>query len=339
MDNSILINSIMTALSKDFDAEQLQKIEYVLISKLAGYRIEKECTDLSTCTSKYVQWGKEYLVAEKLRGRADGTIKNYQLRIEDFLRNLTKPLELYTDKDIMMYLYRYEARKPNTSLSTIDHIRRVISGFLKWCVAEQYLSCDITYNLKKIKYTPAERKPVSDDDIVRMKEACETTREKLIVALLYESGVRVSELTGIRVSDINFNFSSIDIIGKGGKRRTVFFSHESLFYIRKYIQERGEDGNPYLIAPISEKYHHGEIKPIGGQSIRSSLDLIAKRAGIDGKVTPHRLRHSFATDYIARGGNVVNLQKLLGHSKMDTTMIYTEISTDELREDYKKRIV
>lgn len=269
-----------------------------------------------------------------MNGLSDGTCHQYALRIQDFLQHLTKPLEEYTALDIQYYLYSYQKRS-GVKNRTLNTIRGEIATFFRWLASKQYIDRDPTIGMKKIKYQAAPRVPLSDDELVQLKNACKSARDKLLVSLLYETGCRVSEVTHIKLADVDMGHKSITVTGKGNKTRTVFFQANTKYLIEEYLKARRNPDSPYL---FTSNHTAKEIGPLSKDSLEREMRILCKDAGLEVHCTPHTLRHTYATDMLKRGADITHIQKLLGHSSVDTTMIYADVSMDDCEADYRKRI-
>ena len=157
-------------------------------------------------------------------------------------------------------------------------------------------------------------------------------RDALILELLYSTGVRVSELVNICISDINFNKKEIKIFGKGSKERIVLYGNTCSNLLDEYINKSrnelySEYSNDYLL--LTKKG-----RKINQREIRTIIDNIVREAGLKIHISPHVLRHTFATDLLNNGADLRSVQELLGHESLSTTTIYTHISNERLRNVY-----
>ena len=151
-------------------------------------------------------------------------------------------------------------------------------------------------------------------------------RDELIIELLYATGVRVSELVNIRIKDIDFKEKSIRIFGKGKKERIVLFGEKALELINKYLDNRNNNSEFLILNARGNK--------ITDRGIRVVLDKNVKKSGVKTHVTPHTIRHTFATHMLNEGANLVTVQELLGHENLATTQLYTHVSNERLRKVY-----
>lgn len=165
-------------------------------------------------------------------------------------------------------------------------------------------------------------------------------RNKLIIYLLYGTGMRISELIGVKLSQVHFDTSFIDVQGKGGKARMVPVPHEILGLLKNYLEtvhpiftQNGKRQTDYLF-PI---FYSGKLKAITRQAVWSMLKELCKKSGIDRSIYPHQLRHSLATHLLKGGVDLRSLQLLLGHENLATVQIYTHVETSYLRSIYDKK--
>lgn len=330
-----VIDHILVNIAPKFSQSDLKLIHDAMVKEFSKYSFEVKSTAIVPYDNKYVDWVKAYLATCKIDGLAERTIQQYAYRLRDFLDHLTKPLEEYTDMDFQYYLFDLQKRT-GCGNRTLDTARGEVAAFFKWAHAKQYIERNPADAVRSIKYQKKPRVPLNDDELVRLQKACETPRDKLIVSLLYETGCRVSEVCHIRISDIDLEHKSIVVTGKGNKIRTVFFQAETKYLIQEYLKSRKDADSPYLFTGACHRTNAD--RPLTPATIERAVGRLAKAAGLKVHCTPHTLRHTYATDMLKRGGDITHIQKLLGHSSTDTTMIYANVNMDDCEADYRKRI-
>lgn len=262
----------------------------------------------------------DVFIDEKRLSSSPNTIKQYGTILRNFQKNLGKPCDQATRAEVIRYLnlLMFEKKRSRT---TVSNILSVLKSFYAFMVENEYLSSNPTKginNIKPDKKAPVYLTPVEINDLFN---TAIDSRDNLIVKMLYATGVRVSELVNIKKRDVDLERNTIKVFGKGSKERIVLIP-------------RGLTEEIYLFA--------GNIReddllfPLTPRTIQRDIKVLAVRAGIQKKVTPHKLRHSFATHMLQNGGNVVAIQKLLGHTSLNTTQIYTHYSVDELKDMYDR---
>jgi site-specific recombinase XerD len=260
-------------------------------------------------------------IQEKMISKSPETISNYTQALGQFSSWLDRPVETTTKADIMSYL-TYLLNDKKLARSSISTYLIQLQTFFKWMVNEKYMLEDPCKRVDKIKVDKKAPIYLTMDEMGNMfKVARHNNRDYLVVSMLYATGVRVSELVNIRKADIDFQRNNIKVFGKGAKERIVkipdVFKDELITYTKGF-------GLDQLLFPLTPSTVEKDIRRIAG------------RAQISKKITPHKLRHTFATHMLQAGSNIVAIQKLMGHSSLSTTQIYMHYSDQELNEEYAK---
>lgn len=275
---------------------------------------------------------KTFLVVKGMEGMARGTLENYAIRLRAFMLASPKPLGKLTANDIRLFLFNYQKMR-GVSNRTLESIRISICSFMNWAALEGYIEKNPAQTLKPVKFIAKPRKALTQIELELIRRACKTTRETAIVETLYSTGCRVSELTGIKLSDLDWNKKTVSLLGKGQKYRTGFLNAKAEVSIRAYLNERKHKSD-YLFCNDRG----------GGQMSKDNVErmtkIIAQRAGLgDAGVTPHVFRHTTATQALRSGMPVEDIQHILGHSNIATTMVYAHVSRDSVQEKHQKYIV
>ena len=275
---------------------------------------------------------KVYLVSKKLDGCTDATIDNYALHIKGFIGYCSVPLEEIDANVVRRYLILYKMDHQISDRS-LDKVRQTLHGWFGWMQSEGYIQRNPMANINKIKYTVEQKKAVDQMELEKLRDVCQDDRDRCLVEVLYSTGCRISEALSIKTAEIKMDIPlpECTVIGKGKKPRVVYFSPRAISTIRHYLTSRRHD---------SEWLFNNDRG--GGQMSRRNAEkrfhVLRELAGLqDKKVTPHTMRHTFASQ-TSKIAPVQVVQKLLGHSKIDTTMIYVETSQDEVRAYHAKAI-
>lgn len=294
-----------------------------------GYDIDKKSTELTTTDDYIPNVYKVYMVSKQIEGISLNTLKTYNFHLRSFFETVRKPLEEINTNDIRLYLYNEKARK-EISNRTIDHKRLIINAFFEWCRDEGYIQSNPCKSIKRIKCEVKERKPLSSLEMELVRIACEDCRERAIIEFLYSTGCRVSELARLNINDIDFDNNEVHIVGKGNKHRISYLDARAELYLKKYLNLRHDDNDSLFVT---------KRKPYK-RLTKNGLEYIVKNIGehseVQRTIHPHLIRHTVATDLINRGMTVVEVQKILGHEKLDTTMIYAKISQENVKYNHKK---
>lgn len=270
-----------------------------------------------------------FLSGKKLEGLSQKTLGNYELHLQIFADTVKKKAEDVTTADVRVYLGRYQGQK----ISTISTKLSVLKSFFGWLTAEEIISRDPTTKIKPPKKEKRLPKALSIEELEMLREACRNSRQRALIEVLYATGCRLSEVQTLNRQDIDYNTQSCRVIGKGNKEREVYFSFKAMYHLRKYLMSR-TDQEPAIIATERRPYRR-----LSGRGIQREIGIIAANAGLHKKISPHTLRHTFATLTLNNGADLVAVQELLGHENPATTQIYASISAERKREQHKKHLV
>lgn len=328
-----LKNDLITMLDKYVDVGTLQQIEPQLELILSNYEIEDRKTEIIPYGSDIPETVEIYMVTKKISGLSDKSLYLYGVVLTDFFRTIQKKPETVSANDIRVYLYLYQ-KNHKISNRTLDCRRTIICGYFNWMAAEEYICKNPAINIPPIKYERKHKKAMTQLDLEKVRSACKTKREKAIVEMLYSTGCRVTELERLNISDVNFETKEVFLFGKGDKHRTSYLNAKAEVALKDYLNERN-DKNPALI--VYDRKPYTRLK-------KSGIELIVKKilertSNVSTHVTPHVFRHTTATTALDRGMNIVDVSKLLGHQKVETTMEYITTNSESVKNDHHNYIV
>lgn len=323
-----LANEIETALTNKFSADQIGIISNIVIKALNDYEITERCTDIAPIDNTNERLIKRYRACLMVDGKSEKTIYQYTRTLVRLSEAIPKPFTEMTVYDIRYYLAMEQER--GISARSRENLRANLSAFYQWMVNDEIIPKNPIDKLAPIKYKDEERQPFSDVEVDAIRGACKTLRERAIVEMLLSTGVRVSELASMSVSDINLSDLSVHVVhGKGNKERITYTTGVSLKHLLQYLNNRQETGQRLFYNRLHE--------PLGCNGIRLILNGIAERAGVN-NVHPHRFRRTFATTLAKRGMSIHEIQRLLGHTNINTTMTYIAMNNSQIQSSYKKYI-
>ena len=236
------------------------------------------------------------------------------------------------DNDVKAYLYNFQKTR-NVSNRTLDSVRSVLSSFFSWASAEGYLEKNIMISVKPIKYRRKQRGSLDDYELEKLRSACETIRDEALVEFLYSTGCRVSELVNVNKEDVNIKDGEVTLIGKGDKERKSYLTAHASLALQEYLKSRDDDNNALFVSKVKP---HNRLKKGAIEKIIGELGV---KAGIEKKVYPHLIRHTTATMGLQHGMDVTEIQKMLGHANIETTMIYAEVNQNDVKTSHKKYII
>lgn len=307
--------------------------DLTLYSKHALFPEEMYTSDMTEeekrTRSKYLIL-KDFLLAKKLEGCSNTTIKYYYDILFHFIMSINKDIHELTTTDVRSYLNLYNETH-NIKNGSLDNMRRIFSSFFEWLLQEDYISRNPVKKIKRIKVDKVIRKPFTDEEIELLRDACNNIRDLTIIDLLNSSGIRVSELCGLNRDDINLVKREGVVFGKGSKERIIYFDAKTKIHLRDYLSRRIDD-SPALF--VSNRYPYKRLQKSGVEIL---LKDIGVRGGVQG-VHPHRFRRTLATNLINRGVPIEQVQQILGHSKIDTTLIYAIVNQNNVKLNHERFI-
>lgn len=253
--------------------------------------------------------------------------------MNDFFQTIQKLNDKVTANDIRIYLYKYQ-KDHNISNRTLDCRRTIICSYFGWLASEEYIFKNPALNITPIKYERKHKKPMSQLDLEKVRLACKTNREKAIVEMLYSTGCRVSELEHLNISDVNFETKEVMLFGKCNKHRVSYLNAKAEVSLRNYLKERTDNDEALF---VYDKKPYSRLKKSGIELIIKNI--VNRTNGVNIHVTPHVFRHTTASVALERGMNIVEVSKLLGHSKVETTMEYITTDSSLLKGNHKNCVV
>lgn len=328
-------NEFVSKLDGKISDEALRTVLQELQVFTSNYDISQRETHVVPYQNNIPDCYRVYMVAKKIEGMSPESMKTYNFYLTDFFEHINRPFEQVTTNDIRIYLYETQKRTGIRN-RTLDGKRLVINTFMDWCWKEGYIPNNPCASIKPIKFEEKPREPLSNMELEIVRDACENYRDKAMIELFYSTGCRLSEMVNLKISDIDFTSKEVHLFGKGSKHRTSYLNAKAEYMLKKYFElERPKESISDSVFVIFRKPYNEMHK----ESIYARVKAIQKRSGIERSLFPHLLRHTMATDALNRGMNVAEVKEILGHEKLDTTMIYAKISHDSVKFNHKRYIV
>ncbi|WP_337489389.1 site-specific tyrosine recombinase/integron integrase [[Ruminococcus] torques] len=315
--------SILNEMADYLSIAQMKKLQEVLIKNLSEDEPKKE----QIPNENYL---KMFIDAKRIEGCSERTLQYYNLTVSQLLSFVTVPVRKMTTDEIRGYLAEYQQRN-NCSKVTVDNVRRNISSFFSWLEEEDYILKSPMKRIHKIKTKQPVKEIISDEMIERLRDNCKCVRDLAMIDLLYSTGIRVGELVGLNISDINFEERECVVYGKGDKERKVYFDAKAKLHLQNYIEGR-QDNNPALFITLDAPYDRLKIS---GVEIR--VRELGRKLQMD-KIHPHKFQRTMATRAIDKGMPIEQVQKILGHSQIDTTMQYAIVNQNNVKTSHRKYI-
>lgn len=315
------IVKVLNEMAEYLTIAQMKKLQQVIIDAFAENQADK--TDISN-----EDFLKLFLDAKRVEGCSDRTIKYYQSTIEHLLTCIKTPARKISTEEMREYLADYQ-KINNCSNVTVDNVRRNISSFFSWLEEEDYILKSPMRRIHKIKTKTTVKNIISDEGIEKLRDNCKSKRDLAIIDLLYSTGIRVGELVNLNINDIDLDGRECVVYGKGDKERRVYFDAKAKVHIEEYIKSRNDD-NEALFVTLDAP--HDRLK-ISGVEIR--LRKLGRRLQLE-RIHPHKFRRSMATRAIDKGMPIEQVQKILGHSQIDTTMQYAMVNQNNVKTSHQK---
>lgn len=323
-----LMMEVMRQMLPYLDNAQLKQLRQVLEQTLYYYEVtstevKQEEDDSNDLIIKFI-------AAKRIEGCSEKTLKYYQTTIDALVISLGKNVRHILTEDLRAYLTEYQS-KNQSSRVTIDNIRRILSSFFSWLEDEDYIIKSPVRRIHKVKTVSSIKETYSDEDLEKMRDNCEELRDLAMIDMLASTGMRVGEMVLLNRGDIDFSERECVVFGKGDKERIVYFDARAKLHLQEYLDSR-TDTNPALFVTL--RAPHERIQ-IGG--IEHRLHEMGKRLNIQ-KVHPHKFRRTLATMAIDKGMPIEQLQRLLGHQRIDTTLQYAMVKQSNVKTAHRKYI-
>lgn len=317
------IVTIVNKMADYLNISQMKKLQEVLLQTFSKNTIQKE----EISNDEYLRL---FLDAKRIEGCSERTIKYYSVTVVRMLQKIETPVRKISTEEIRKYLVDYQ-KINDCSKVTVDNVRRNISSFFSWLEEEDYILKSPMRRIHKIKTKQPVKEIISDEAIELLRDHCQCSRDLAMIDLLYSTGIRVGELVNLNISDVDFEARECVVFGKGDKERKVYFDAKAKLHLLNYLHKRDDD-NPALFVTLDAP--HERLK-ISGVEIR--IRTLGRKLNM-GKIHPHKFRRTMATRAIDKGMPIEQVQKLLGHSQIDTTMQYAIVNQTNVKTSHQKFI-
>lgn len=323
-----IITEVMQQMLSHLDNAQMQQLKKVLESTLLGCEITMQTEkEMPNDNPKLID---AFISAKRIEGCSEKTLRYYRTTIEMMVTSINKGIRHIGTEDLRSYLTDYQSRHKSSRV-TIDNIRRILSSFFSWLEDEDYILKSPVRRIHKVKTVTNIKETYTDEELEKMRDSCTELRDLAIIDMLASTGMRIGEMVLLNKADINFNERECVVFGKGDKERIVYFDARTKIHLQNYIDSRIDD-NPALFVTLRSPFER--IK-IGGIETRlremgRNLDIV--------KVHPHKFRRTLATMAIDKGMPIEQLQQLLGHKRIDTTLQYAMVKQSNVKMAHKKYI-
>lgn len=322
-----IMEEIVQQMLPHLDNLQLLKLEEILEHSLHNCEISGKVNEAEDDSQKLID---SFVYAKRIEGCSEKTLKYYRTTIEAMAEAINIGVRHMQTDDLRAYLTEYQ-EKHGSSRVTIDNIRRILSSFFSWLEDEDHILKSPVRRIHKVKTATNIKETYTDEELEKMRDNCEELRDLAIVDMLASTGMRIGEMVLLNKADINFNERECVVFGKGDKERVVYFDARTKIHLQNYIDSR-TDENSALFVTLRAPYTRITI---GG--IESRLREMGKNLEIE-KVHPHKFRRTLATMAIDKGMPIEQLQQLLGHKRIDTTLQYAMVKQSNVKQAHRKYI-
>jgi len=323
-----MVEQVIDMVLQGMAGKGLDNLKEVLYCVLAGFEIAKKSTELQRIDDSWEEELRAFLVRKRVEGRSERTLEQYHLHLRRMLQYINKPVAEIKGTDLFAYISMYKKQR-NVSNVYLDNIRLVCSSFFGWLANKGYISGNPAAGLDPIKKEKRIKKPLSDTELEVLRRKCTVERDIALIECLYSTGVRVSELISLNRDDIDFDNMRVIVYGKGAKERETYLTAAACMHLKEYLDSRTDD-NEALFVSLREP--HERLTVSGVEEI---LRKLGESTGIP-KVHPHRFRRTMATNILNKGMPIEEVKEILGHVKLDTTLIYCQVNKENVRHNHRK---
>lgn len=299
-------------------------------SLTSSLRLSNQQSETSFNENLDQQLVKAFIAAKRIEGCSEKTLQYYQKTIQDFILGISKNIKKISTDDVRQYLTSYQQRK-NSSKVTIDNIRRIFSSFFSWLEDEEYIFKSPIRRIHKVKTDKIIKETYSDEELEKLRDSCATPRDIAVIDTLASTGMRIGEMVLLNKQDINFTERECVVFGKGNKERIVYFDARTKMHLQQYLESR-TDSNEALFVSLRNPATRITIS-----GIESRLRKYGRQLNIN-RVHPHKFRRTLATMAIDKGMPIEQLQRFLGHQRIDTTLQYAMVKQSNVKLAHKKYI-
>ncbi len=324
-----LTNEICNLMCEHLSSEQNEILEKTLMQVFSNFSLPTASADLmpEDCQQN-IQLINLFVAAKRIEGCSEKTIKYYANTLTKMVESVQKNICEINTNDLRSYLSTYQSTR-KCSKATLDNVRRIMSSFFAWLEDEDYIAKSPVRRIHKVKTTQIVKETFSDENLELLRGSCTHPRDRALLELLVSTGIRVGELVRLNKSDVNFNERECVVLGKGDKERPVYFDARTKIHLEQYLESRTDD-SPALFVSLNEP--HSRLTIAGVEHFLHRLGGAAKVKNVH----PHKFRRTMATMAIAKGMPIEQVQKLLGHSKIDTTLHYAIVNQTNVKNAYNQ---
>ena len=323
-----IIDGIVNQLHDDLNQTQIQKLRQALMVEMDGYEVVLAPCQQEKAKQANGELVESFISAKRIEGCSEKPLHYYRNTLNALLGTISIELREVTTNDIRRYLAEFQEKR-NSSKTTIDNIRRIFSSFFSWLEDEDYIVKSPVRRIHKVRSEIIVKETISDEELETLRDSCGELRDLAMIDFLVSTGVRVGELVKINRNDINFNERQCVVLGKGNKDRTVYFNARAKVHLQNYLATR-TDSETALFVSLTNPNTRLTIS-----GVENRLRELGKVAKV-GRIHPHKFRRTLATMAIDKGMPIEQVQRLLGHCKIDTTLHYAMVNQNNVKIAHRK---
>ena len=323
-----LINGVITRMGGSLTPQQLYELRKALNEELNDYELVVAPNQFERTQRANQELLACFISAKRIEGCSEKSLKYYENTISQWLAQTNKEMRYVSTNDIRTYLAKFQQER-GSSKTTIDNIRRIFSSFFSWLEDEDYIVKSPVRRIHKVRSEVTVKETISDEQLETLRDKCTELRDLAMVDFLASTGVRVGELVQINISDIDFTERQCVVLGKGNKERTVYFNARAKIHLQNYLASRTDNGDALFVS-LAAPFNRLTIS-----GVECRIRQLGKSA-IVGRVHPHKFRRTMATMAIDRGMPIEQVQRLLGHVKIDTTLHYAMVNQNNVKIAHRK---
>ncbi|MCM1295713.1 MAG: tyrosine-type recombinase/integrase [Muribaculaceae bacterium] len=325
-----LVDKVVAKMAQSLSPQQLYELRQSLDAELSAYELTPITDNVEKSKQNNVALMVNFISAKRIEGCSEKTLNYYENTIKAFLDSVGKPLGEISTNEIRCYLSDFQAKR-NAGKVTVDNVRRILSSFFSWLEDEDYIVKSPVRRIHKVRSELTVKETISDEHLEHLRDTCTEVRDLALIDFLVSTGVRVGELVTLNRSDIDFNERQCIVLGKGNKERTVYFNARAKVHLQNYLATRSDD-NEALFVSLAAPHNRLTIS-----GVESRVRQLGKAANIC-RIHPHKFRRTLATMAIDKGMPIEQVQRLLGHCKIDTTLHYAMVNQTNVRNAHRKYI-
>ena len=323
-----IIQSVVMQMQRELDYRQIAHLKEVLAKELQNVEIQELPDKSDSRKQNNKDLLDSFVSAKKIEGCSDKTLIYYRSTIEHLFESVDIMACHIETSDIRQYLVKYQEQKGSSKV-TIDNMRRIFSSFFAWLEDEDYIAKSPVRRIHKVKTDSLVKEVLTDEQLEQLRDNCSEKRDLAMIDLLTSTGIRVGELVKLNRKDIDFHERQCVVFGKGSKERMVYFNARTKLHLLNYLAERSDDEEALFVSLSSP---HSRLTISG---VETRIKELGKRLNM-AKVHPHKFRRTMATMAIDKGMPIEQVQKLLGHVRIDTTLRYAIVNQNNVKMAHKK---